>query len=222
MLIFLDESGDLGWTFDKPNNDGGSSRFITISGIVVDETQLKYVIRHINELYKKYRLTPKIEKKGANFSDDDATFIATSLSKIIAKAPSFNVISITANKQNVIQKLRCDCNIFYNYMLGVMLPDTIRHHNNVSIVLDKRTIKVDHGNNFEAYIKTKCWGDLEMNVDISCKYDSSDSNEGIWMADWMANWIWRKYENNQNSAYNVLRQRAGTHFFEKTLFMKTK
>lgn len=36
MLIFLDESGDLGWSFDRPNGDGGSSRYITISGIVVD------------------------------------------------------------------------------------------------------------------------------------------------------------------------------------------
>jgi hypothetical protein len=219
MLIFLDESGDLGWTFDKPNGNGGSSRYITISGIVVDDGQLKYVKRHIAELYKKFNLTPKIEKKGANFSEQDATFVVKSLSNLISKAPTFNIISITASKEKVVEKLRADCNIFYNYMLGVMLPETLRHHNDFKIVLDKRTIKVDHGNNFEAYIKTKCWGDLKMDVDIECKYDSSDKNEGIWMADWMANWVWRKYENNQNGAYGVLKSWAGTHFFEKTLFI---
>ncbi len=105
-------------------------------------------------------------------------------------------------------------------MLGVMLPDTLKKHKEVSIVLDKRTIKVDHGNNFEAYIRTKCWGELNMDIDINCQYDSSDQNEGIWMADWMANWIWRKYEDGQNSAYDILKTFAGSHFFEKTLFIR--
>lgn len=219
MQVFLDESGDLGWSFDRPNNAGGSSRFITIAGIVIDESQLKFVKRHISELYQKYKLTPKIEKKGCSFSDQDASYIANSISKLIAKAPSFNVISITARKERVIPRLRLDCNIFYNYMLGVMLPDTFRQHSSVHVVLDKRTIKVDHGNNFEAYIKTKCWGELNQNVDITCEYDSSDKNEGIWMADWMANWIWRRYENNQDSAYNILRTFAGHNFFEKTLYI---
>ena len=220
MLIFLDESGDLGWKFDNPNRDGGSSRFITISGIVIDEDQFKYVKRFISDIYKKYNLTPKIEKKGCNFSEEDATYIVTNLSKLIKKAPSFNVISITARKENVYERLRIDCNIFYNYMLGVMLPDTFKLHNNLSVILDKRTIKVDHGNNFEAYIKTKCWGEFNMNNDISCVYESSDQNEGIWMANWMANWIWRRYEDNQNSAYNILQGFAGSNFFEKTLFIK--
>lgn len=221
MLIFLDESGDLGWTLDKPNGDGGSSRFITIAGIVIEEEQLKQVNRYISDLYQKYKLTPKIEKKGSGFTDQEASYIVSNLeSRIINKAHSFNVISITARKENVVERLREDCNIFYNYMLGIMLPDTIRHHKNVRIILDKRTIKVDHGNSFEAYIKTKCWGDLEIESGITCEYDSSDKNEGIWMADWMANWIWRKYERGQDASYNILREWAGTHFFEKTLFMK--
>jgi hypothetical protein len=220
MLVFLDESGDLGWKFDKPNNDGGSSRFITISGMVVDEDELKHIKRYIVDIYKKYNLTPKIEKKGSHFSDKDAQYIVSNLSKVIAKAPTLNIISITAKKERVIERLRSDCNIFYNYMLGIMLPDTFRNHDNFKVVLDKRTIKVDHGNNFEAYIRTKCWGDLEMDFDIECSYDSSDKNEGIWIADWMANWIWRKYENNQNDAYNIMASWSGKHFFEKTLFIK--
>lgn len=76
MLVFLDESGDLGWTFDKPNGNGGSSRFITISGIVVSEEHLKHVKRYISDIYQKYKLTPKIEKKGCNFSDQDAAYIS--------------------------------------------------------------------------------------------------------------------------------------------------
>ena len=67
MRIILDESGDLGWTFDKPNGNGGSSRFITIAGIAVDEQQFKYVKRYISDLYQKYGLTLKLKRKGAVF-----------------------------------------------------------------------------------------------------------------------------------------------------------
>jgi hypothetical protein len=219
MQIYLDESGDLGWTFDKPNQHGGSSRFITIAGIVVDSDELKHVKRQIADLYKKYNLTPKIEKKGANFSEADATYIVRNLNAIFNKARSFKIIAITTRKENVNLSLRKDCNIFYNYMLGVMLPDTIKHYKNVEIVIDKRTIKVDSGRSFEEYIKTKCWGELQLDVDIACSYDSSDKNEGIWMADWLANFIWRHYEDGRSEAYKELSKLKGTIFFEKTLFM---
>ena len=100
-----------------------------------------------------------------------------------------------------------------------MLPDTIRRHPNVDLILDKRTIKVKSGNSFSDYIKTKCWGDLCLNTGINCHYDESDRNEGIWVADWMANFIWRKYENGHDPAYNILNANSGQSFFQKTLFM---
>jgi hypothetical protein len=219
MQIFLDESGDLGWSFDLPNQQGGSSRYITIAGIVIDPDELKHVNRYIADLYRKYNLTPKIEKKGANFSDEHASHIVRHLNKIMAKAPSFGMIAITASKQYVHEPLRKDANIFYNYMLGDLLPNTIRKYDDVELIIDKRTIKVKSGDSFEDYIKTKCWGDLKIPTNISCAYDSSDKNEGIWVADWIANFIWRKYETNRNEAYDILNRWAGKEFNEKVLFM---
>ena len=220
MQIFLDESGDLGWTFDRPNNAGGSSRFITIAGIVIDEAETKYIKRQIAHLYAKYNLTPKQEKKGANFSEDDATYVIRNLNAIYNKARSFKIIAITARKEKVYLPLRKDRNIFYNYMLGVLLPDTLKHYKNIELILDRRTIKVDSGNSFNDYIKTKCWGDLNLDIDIRCAYDSSDKIQGIWLADWLANFVWRHHEHGRSEAYRELSKLMGTHFFEKSLFFE--
>jgi len=38
MHVFLDESGDLGWNFEHPFRMGGSSRFLTLAFLVVDES----------------------------------------------------------------------------------------------------------------------------------------------------------------------------------------
>ena len=53
MKVYIDESGDLGWTLDKPNRNGGSSRYITITSLVIEEFEEKYVTRFISDIYKK-------------------------------------------------------------------------------------------------------------------------------------------------------------------------
>ncbi len=224
MQIFVDESGDLGFTLDKPNRQGGSSKYITIAGVAVFEEQFKYLRRDIADIYRKYNLTPGIEKKGAKFTNEEAKFICESLWRARRKCTSLRIISITARKEKVLEHLRTDTNIFYNYMLGMLLPDTIKKDTTAEIIIDKRTIKVGSGRSFEDYIKTKCWGELQITTDIKCSYDESDKNEGIWVADWVANFIWRRYEDAANEGYSALNLKPNKNelkalLYEKTLFM---
>lgn len=52
-LIYLDESGDLGWTFDKPYQQGGSSRKLSIAAIVIPENKIKLITRIVSAMYRK-------------------------------------------------------------------------------------------------------------------------------------------------------------------------
>lgn len=217
MKVYIDESGDLGWTLDKPNRNGGSSKFITITGIVIEDHDEKYINRFIADIYKKYHLTPKIEKKGANFSPEHARFITSQLYKIISKSPSFKIISITVNKSKVFDSLRKDKNIFYNYVLGLLLKPEIVQHESFDIILDKRTIKVSHGESFPDYIKTEIWGQ-GLDIEINCSFVESSNNKMIWFADWYANFIWRHHEDEENSSYEQLVELPSDKFFEKRLF----
>lgn len=217
MKVFIDESGDLGWTLDKPNRNGGSSRYITITGLVIEESEEKYITRFIADIYKKYNLTPNIEKKGANFTAEHASYITSQLHKIYSKSNSFKIISITVNKSKVFVSLRKDKNIFYNYVLGVLLKPEIVQHDSIAIFLDKRTIKVSHGESFPDYIKTEIWGQGQ-DIAISCNFVESTNNKMIWFADWYANFIWRSHEDNENSSYSLLNQLQKDRFFEKKLF----
>lgn len=203
MNIYIDESGDLGWKLDKPNRNGGSSRFITITGISISSEQEKYITRFIADIYKKYNLTPNIEKKGANFSSEHSRYITSQLNKITKKADSFRIISITVNKTKVYESLRKDKNIFYNYILGLLVKQHIIPQDEASIIIDKRTIKVSHGQSFPDYIKTEIWGE-GYNVDINCDFVDSSKNKMIWFADWYANFVWRFHEDGDDSAYSQL------------------
>jgi len=120
MLIFLDESGDLGWSLDKPRFAGGSSRFITIAGIVVDQDQIKMLMHYVRALSLKHNLDLRHELKGKKISNEIAELIVRELLKLSLTIP-FQIISITANKQNVTPQLRRDSNVFYNHLLNNLL-----------------------------------------------------------------------------------------------------
>ncbi len=98
-----------------------------------------------------------------------------------------------------------------------MLKPEIVQHNSAEIVLDKRTIKVSHGESFPDYIKTEIWGQ-GLDVNISCEFLESTNNKMIWFADWYANFIWRKHEDNESRAYDFLKNLPKDRFFEKKLF----
>lgn len=218
MNIYIDESGDLGWKLDKPNRYGGSSKFITITGIIIAKEEEKYLSRFITEIYKKYKLTPNVEKKGANFIPEHSSFISSQLeNKIINKSPSFKIISITVNKAKVFESLKKDKNIFYNYMLGLLLKPEIIQLESAEIILDKRTIKVSHGESFPDYIKTEIWG-KGLDINITCNFLESTNNKMIWFADWYANFVWRKHENNESSSYEFLKKLPKERFSERKLF----
>jgi hypothetical protein len=220
--IFIDESGDLGWNFEKENNNGGSSRYLTIGGVVIHSDEMKHLKRLIRDIYKKYNLTPRIEKKGSSFSDSDGAYIIEKIRELInEKTPSLRLISITISKERVRDHLRKDTNILYNYILSALLEDVFKQFKNsesVIMTLDSRTIKVSSGNSFSDYIKTKCWFEWELELNIEVHHDRSDINEGIWVADWISNWTWRSFDQKREDI--LLRKRSIENTIFKELFFR--
>lgn len=52
MNLYIDESGDLGFTFDKPYRIGGSSRYLTIAFLLVPKELSHLPKRVVKKLYK--------------------------------------------------------------------------------------------------------------------------------------------------------------------------
>ena len=63
LLIYLDESGDLGWNFTAPYRSGGSSRHMTIASLCVPSDKKHLPKRVIKKLYEKFSWPVGTEKK---------------------------------------------------------------------------------------------------------------------------------------------------------------
>ena len=83
MFVYFDESGDLGWKFDKPYRQEGSSRFLTIAHIFTTRSNEKYINRHVRDIYTSKGRPFKLELKAAGLEDYDRINIAKETVKLI-------------------------------------------------------------------------------------------------------------------------------------------
>lgn len=158
--IYLDESGDTGWIFDKPYTSGGSSRYLVIAACVVSPAKAHKPERILRQIYKHRKWNPSAEKKWARMSPDARTAFAKDAGKLANLNADISYQVIVADKRNVQQHIRQDPNKLYNYMVRLMLLETMSQYDVVSFFPDPRSIKVDSGNSLHDYLQTELWFNL--------------------------------------------------------------
>jgi len=88
MIIYLDESGDLGWKFDAPYRRGGFSRYLTIASLVVSSNKKHLPKRLIKKLYTKFNWATNIEKKWSEMSVVERVWFAEKANELYLKYPN--------------------------------------------------------------------------------------------------------------------------------------
>ena len=100
--------------------------------------------------------------------------------------------------------IRNDSNKLYNYMIGLILPQKIKDVDRLTLIPDKRTIKVASGNSLIDYLKIKLWFDF--NADAYVEYIPVESHTALNLLfiDWIAHIIWKNYEDGETDIVNIL------------------
>jgi len=215
MIIYLDESGDLGWKFDAPYRRGGSSRHLTIASLVASQNKKHLPKRLIKKLYTKFKWPTNIEKKWSDMTFNERVWFAKKANELRLKNPNdIRYISITVKKENVQGHIRNDANKLYNYMIGLSLLDEMRKHPNVSFIPDPRSIKVESGNSLHDYLQTKLW--LELNVKTILETIPCDSatSRNVQFSDMLSGIVQGHFEDGSSQPWAELRNNISY----KTLF----
>jgi len=207
MNIYLDESGDLGFSFQKPYRKGGSSRYLTITFLLIPKDLSKYPKRIVKEFFKKKKKSTKKEIKGKDLSNDDKFYIAERTDKLLQKYKKIQIIFITVDKRKVKMHIRDDPNKLYNYMIGLVLPEKIKHQDRVTFIPDKRSIKVASGNSLIDYLKIKLLFEFDSKTIIDYQPLESYTALNLQYIDWISNIIWNKYEDDETKAFDIFRKR---------------
>ena len=203
-VIFLDESGDLGWRFDAPYRLGGSSRHLTISAIILPEQKKHLPARTIKDLYLKHKWPPKQEKKWAKMSPEERLEFALLAEKLKATHPDIEYTSITVYKPNVRQHIRNDANKLYNYMIGLLLLDRMAQCDKVLLVPDSRELKVASGNSLHDYLLTELWFNKKTQTQVINQPRDSASDRGVQFADMLSGLVQQYHEDTNTALFKML------------------
>lgn len=157
MLIYLDESGDTGWTFDRAYGAGGSSRYLIIAALALPLQLDHQPARLLRNIYRHRGWGSHKEKKWADMSPEARTDFVTQASKLLAKHKGIKCMAIVVDKRRVMHHVRTDSNKLYNYMVKLLLLDFMACHPHVNFIPDPRAIRVESGNSLHDYLQTELW-----------------------------------------------------------------
>lgn len=205
MHVYLDESGDMGWNFSLPYRAGGSSRYLTIAFLIVPIADLRRPKNIIKSLYQKTGTPVNTELKSKDLSPAHKQDFARLAVNLANNNVGVKYSAITVNKQNVQNHIRRDANKLYNYMTKFALLDFIDHHPEVYFVPDIRTIKVASGNSLFDYLQTTLWFERGSQTILHNQPGQSDKMLNLQFADNLAHIIWKKHEDNDRAAFDILR-----------------
>lgn len=212
--VYLDESGDLGWSFELPFRKGGSSRYLTLAYLIIPHQDRDSSKRLVRDIYRKYKISPSVELKASILTTKQKFEIAEAIVSWLNKNPGFQIGSITVKKEKVFTHIRSDGNKLYNYMMGLSLLPKVKGHEEVIIVRDDRTIKVASGNSCIDYLQIKMWFDYSSPTKLKDNPSASDKNLNLIFIDWVANFVWSHYEDGRSNPFYKL----STKINNQTLF----
>ncbi len=215
MLIYLDESGDLGWKFQAPYRKGGSSRYLTIASLLVSPDKKHLPKRIIKKLYKKFNWPTNIEKKWANMSIAERICFAEQANQLRLKHPeAIRYLAITVKKENVRDHIRTDANKLYNYMIGLSLLNEMSKHKRITFLPDPRSIKVESGNSLHDYLQTQLWFEMRSTTVLTTKPCDSAASKNIQFSDMLSGLVQGHFEDGNSKPWGKLRENISY----KTLF----
>lgn len=215
MIVYLDESGDLGWKFDAPYRVGGSSRHLTIASLIVSPNKKHLPKRLIKRLYTKFHWPTNFEKKWADMSLGERIYFAKKANELrVNNSNNIRYLSITVKKENVQPHIRTDANKLYNYMIGLSLLNEMSKHENVTFIPDPRGIKVESGNSLHDYLQTQLWFEMRTTTTLTTTPLDSASSRNVQFSDMLSGIIQGHFEDGNSKPWAEIRNNISY----KTLF----
>ena len=214
--IYLDESGDTGCSFGLPYTKGGSSRHLVIAACILPPEKDYKPERVLRHLYKHRKWNTSQEKKWAQMSPEARTDFAQAAAKLITANNDISLHIIVVNKLNVEPHIRQDSNKLYNYMVKLLLIDSMAQHDSISFTPDPRSIKVESGNSLHDYLQTELWFTLGVKTRLETTPRDSRHCLNLQFSDMVAGVAQSYFEFGESRHWEHLRN----HIKLKTLYFK--
>lgn len=205
-FLYVDESGDLGFDFNRKN----PSDFFTITLLLVNGVSENKKLRKEVEIVLKRKLNTKnkkkrivLELKGTKTNLSIKKYFYERVRKI-----DFSIYSITINKKNVKKELQINKPRLYNYILGLLL-DKVNFRENLSSVilfLDKSKNRKEI-KDCNKYLEGKIESKISLETEFRIYHENSIDIRQLQVVDLFCNGISKKYNKKNTEWFSVFKEK---------------
>ena len=197
--IFFDESGNL----------GSRGRYFVIACIETANRRSFHLLMK-RKLLQAKKLFPVLGEAHAHEIKAKDAYPCVKyhiLESIVRK--DVKVSYIVADLKHVDSRLLKEKNIFYNYLMKILVSKIVTSKDRESFIVlqcDNKDTKVGSVNSFSDYIKLYLNYERGLGIDIKVEYLDSDARDAyvIQAADYVANAIYAKYEFHESLYFDLL------------------
>jgi len=201
--IFLDESGNLGFNFEKKK----TSKFFVIALLFVkNKNPIEKIIRKVFRGFTKtelrhhpntlhcYKEQPKTRQKLLG----------------LLNVQNISAIAIYLNKKKVYTKLQNEKHVLYNYVTNILLDrlytkKLIPVNNPIYLIASRRETNKFLNDNFKTYLNSQVQSKHKLKMSIEIR--SPHQEKCLQAVDFICWSIFRKYEYGDESYYNMIKQK---------------
>ena len=204
MIIFLDESGDLG--FDK-HKKGSSNKFV-ITILVCENNSIVQGLKVAGKRTLKNKLNHK--NKSRTIHELKGTGTSLTIKKYWHRnlpSSGWSIYSVAVNKGRVVEHLasKDGKKKLYNFLARFILEKIpLETVNDVRLVVDKCKNR-EEIRDFNAYVENQLQAMMPLNAILRIEHESSQNSHGLQAVDLFCWGVFRKYELNDTDWYQVYR-----------------
>jgi len=205
--IFLDESGELGFS-------SRSTKWFIITLMSCDEGEvprIRRIIKRVREKLIKKKLKRFPELKGNNSTDKIRQEVLERFSKTKAK-----IFVIILDKSKVYEYLRKKKDKLYNYLSNLIMNECSFDTKEIRLIVDRSKPKRSLRDDFDNYLKLKLKDKLS-SCNLIIKHENSLSEPCLQVLDFASWSIFRKYESEDSSFYDIIKDKIS---IKKEIFEK--
>ncbi len=213
MLIFSDESGELGF------HDASSKYYVVALLCTNQSKRLKRVVQEFDAYLVRQGWPKDVEVKASTLfnckrdrripdsftlKQDPVPAICLMLNRISRLDAEADAIVI--NKRNINDNLRTlPFGILHNYYAGqVIVPRVIQYDGNVDLLVDKRSKERHPHMHFDGYIRTKVLWEKGRFLNFEVRHEDSREIYGLRAADFVSWSIYRFFTWGDNRFFDLV------------------
>ena len=157
ILAFFDESGDMGWKFDAPFREGGSSRKFIIGAALGSDNINRKLSKTIRRLWETQGWTSKNEKKWNGISDKAKRAFAELAAEMAQNNPDVKMCVAVLAKQDLPVHLRPDQHLLYAHLATNLIADELTACTQASICPDELNAGTGSANLLQHLMRHEMW-----------------------------------------------------------------